>query len=51
MAASEKEIECDVSPIVSTIEFDGIGLAIIGFKDADINVNNEEVDEEAGVDY
>jgi hypothetical protein len=25
-----------------------IGLAIIGFKDADINVNNGEVDEEAG---
>ena len=25
-----------------------IGLAIIGFKDADINVNNGEVDEETG---
>lgn len=74
MADSEKEIECDVSLIGSTIEFDGIcsgalfiiyralpvtqfnpnesrymiGLAIIGFKNADINVNNGEVDEEKG---
>lgn len=74
MADSEKEVEYDVRPIGSTIEFDGIisgtlfilyrglpvtrfnpnesryrfGLAIIGFKDADINVNNGEVDEETG---
>lgn len=74
MASSEKEIEYNTNPIVSTIEFNGIcsgalfilyrglpvtqfnpnesrfriGLAIIGFKDAEINVNNGEVDEEAG---
>ena len=74
MADSEKEIEYDLQPLVSDIQFDGIcsgflfilyrhlpvtqfnpnesrvriGLAIIGFKDADINVNNGEVDEGAG---
>ena len=74
MANSEKEIENNTLPLLSSIQFDGlcsgflyiryrtlpatqfnpnedrvkIGLAIIGFKNADINVNNGEVDESDG---